>query len=61
MKYKKSVITIQKYCRGWLVRRGQINYVKKVVKVQCCIRRFLAKRELKKLKVIIHGEKFFFF
>uniref|UniRef100_A0A7E4ZTC1 Myosin motor domain-containing protein n=1 Tax=Panagrellus redivivus TaxID=6233 RepID=A0A7E4ZTC1_PANRE len=50
IRYEKSALTIQRYFRGYLVRREQIRRVQKIVKVQGCVRRWLAKRELKKLK-----------
>ena len=50
-KYEKSVVTIQRYWRGYLVRREEIRRRRKTVKVQACVRRWLAKRRLRELKV----------
>lgn len=50
-KYEKSVVTIQRYWRGYLVRREEIRRRRKIVKVQACVRRWLAKRRLRELKV----------
>ena len=51
MRYEKSALTIQRYWRGYLVRRDEIKRIKKIVKVQSCVRRWLAKRRLRELKV----------
>uniref|UniRef100_A0A0K0CTA0 Myosin motor domain-containing protein n=1 Tax=Angiostrongylus cantonensis TaxID=6313 RepID=A0A0K0CTA0_ANGCA len=51
MRYESSAITIQKYWRGYLVRREEIRRRKRIVLVQCCVRRWLAKRRLRELKV----------
>lgn len=42
--------TIQKYCRGYLARKRFNEKIKKIVIVQACVRKFLAKRKFKKLK-----------
>ncbi|TKR70691.1 hypothetical protein L596_022680 [Steinernema carpocapsae] len=49
LRYEKKAIIIQKYC--WLVRREQIERMKKIVMVQCQVRKWLAKRRLKELKI----------
>ncbi|VDM57685.1 unnamed protein product, partial [Angiostrongylus costaricensis] len=51
MRYESSAITIQRYWRGYLVRREEIRQRKRIVLVQCCVRRWLAKRRLRELKV----------
>lgn len=45
-----KAIQIQRYCRGYLARKHYKEKLKKIVIVQSCIRRFLAKKEMKKLK-----------
>jgi hypothetical protein len=42
---------LQAHIRGYLVRRIYHDYIRRVIIVQCQVRRFLAKRQLKKLKV----------
>lgn len=46
----KSII-IQKHIRGWLARVHYCRTLKAIVYLQCCYRRMMAKRELKKLKI----------
>uniref|UniRef100_A0A8C3CPL7 Myosin VA n=1 Tax=Cairina moschata TaxID=8855 RepID=A0A8C3CPL7_CAIMO len=46
----KSII-IQKHVRGWLARVHYRRTLKAIVYLQCCYRRMMAKRELKKLKI----------
>lgn len=46
----KAVI-IQKRVRGWLARTHYKRTMKAIVYLQCCFRRMMAKRELKKLKI----------
>lgn len=46
----KSVV-IQKHVRGWLARRRYRRTLGAIVYLQCCYRRMMAKRELKKLKI----------
>lgn len=46
----KSVV-IQKHVRGWLARRRYRRTLQAIVYLQCCYRRMMAKRELKKLKI----------
>lgn len=41
---------IQKYCRGYLARKKFNEKIRKIVIVQSCVRRFLAKRKFRKLK-----------
>lgn len=41
---------VQRFCRGYLARKRYNEKIKKIVKVQACVRRFLAKRSFKKLK-----------
>uniref|UniRef100_A0A8C3GNB6 Myosin VA n=1 Tax=Cairina moschata TaxID=8855 RepID=A0A8C3GNB6_CAIMO len=49
MKHKS--IIIQKHVRGWLARVHYRRTLKAIVYLQCCYRRMMAKRELKKLKI----------
>ncbi|CAD6190072.1 unnamed protein product [Caenorhabditis auriculariae] len=51
IRYEKSAIKIQAAFRGWMVRREQIVRCQKIVLVQCCVRRWLAKRRLRELKI----------
>uniref|UniRef100_A0A8B9PI93 Unconventional myosin-Va n=1 Tax=Apteryx owenii TaxID=8824 RepID=A0A8B9PI93_APTOW len=44
-------IIIQKHVRGWLARVHYQRTLKAIVYLQCCYRRMIAKRELKKLKI----------
>ncbi|VDO57877.1 unnamed protein product [Haemonchus placei] len=57
----RSAIVIQKYWRGYLARREKIEFRRKVVLVQCCVRRWLAKRRLRELKIesrsVVHLQK----
>lgn len=46
----KSVV-IQKHVRGWLARRRYGRTLRAIIYLQCCYRRMMAKRELKKLKI----------
>ncbi|ETN78058.1 hypothetical protein NECAME_03017, partial [Necator americanus] len=61
MRYEKSAIVIQKYWRGYLVRRSEIERRRKIILVQCCVRRWLAKRRLRELKIesrsVLHLQK----
>lgn len=41
---------IQRYCRGYLARKKYNRKIRSIVLVQSCVRRFLAKRQFKKLK-----------
>lgn len=41
---------IQRYCRGYLARKKYNKKIRSIVIVQSCVRRFLAKRNFKKLK-----------
>lgn len=41
---------IQRYCRGYLARKRYKEKIRNIVKVQACVRRFLAKRNFRKLK-----------
>jgi myosin V len=46
--YKATVI--QKYCRGYLARKRYQEKIRHVVVIQSAIRKFLAKKEFKRLK-----------
>ena len=56
MSYKSALTTakailIQRHVRGWLARRRYQNDARKIVVAQSAVRRWLAVRELKRLKV----------
>ncbi|KAK5969892.1 hypothetical protein GCK32_012865, partial [Trichostrongylus colubriformis] len=61
LRYETSAITIQRYWRGYLARREGIAYRRNIVLVQCCVRRWLAKRRLRELKIesrsVVHLQK----
>lgn len=42
---------VQRWVRGWLVRLWYKRTIQAVVYLQCCVRRLLARRELKRLKI----------
>uniref|UniRef100_A0A8C3Y8S5 Myosin VA n=1 Tax=Catharus ustulatus TaxID=91951 RepID=A0A8C3Y8S5_CATUS len=44
-------VVLQKHVRGWLARRRYRRTLRAIVYLQCCYRRMMAKRELKKLKI----------
>lgn len=46
-----KAIVIQRFCRGYLARKRFNEKIKKIVIVQSCVRKFLAKRKFKKRKV----------
>lgn len=46
-----KAIIIQKWVRGWLARTYYKRSMHAVIYLQCCFRRMMAKRELKKLKI----------
>jgi myosin V len=48
-----KAIAIQRIVRGWLARRRYKKVLKGFIKLQAHVRRIAAKKELKKLKVII--------
>lgn len=45
-----KAIEIQRYCRGYLARKRYQETIKKIIIVQSCVRKYLAKKQLKKLK-----------
>lgn len=45
-----QAVRIQSVVRMWLCRRQYHDILVKIIKVQCCIRKFTAKRRLKALK-----------
>ncbi|KAI1720591.1 myosin head (motor domain) domain-containing protein [Ditylenchus destructor] len=49
-KQETAAIKVQKVFRGWIVRRNYGQFLQKVIKVQCCARRWLARRKLKDLR-----------
>ena len=51
--YEAKAIVIQRAVRAFLGRRWFVDVRKKVVLLQCCVRRLKAKKELKKLKVCV--------
>lgn len=42
---------VQRWLRGWLARLHYRRTVQAVVYLQCCVRRMLARRQLKRLKI----------
>ena len=46
-----KAVVLQRYLRGWLARRVYQCSLRYIVKTQCCVRRWLAQRELKRLKI----------
>ena len=49
----KSAITIQKIFKGWKMRNWYKDYKKKVIKTQSFARRWLAKKKVRKMKMIL--------
>ena len=49
--YEAKAIVLQRAVRAFLGRRSFIAIRKKIILLQCCVRRLIAKREMKKLKV----------
>jgi len=49
--YKNKALVIQRYARGWIARKQFKQSIRHIVISQCAIRRWLARRELKRLKV----------
>lgn len=47
----KKAIIIQRYVRGWVEKVKYCRTLKAIVLLQCCLRRLIAKRKLKELKV----------
>lgn len=43
-------IEIQRYCRGYLARKSYNQKINKIVLAQACVRRYLAKKQFKRLK-----------
>lgn len=50
MLLERKAVIIQKWLRGWLERRRHRRASKAAVVLQCCVRRWRAKKELKSLK-----------
>lgn len=46
-----KAIQIQRFCRGYLARKRYNAMIKHIIIAQSCVRRFLAKREYKRLRV----------
>lgn len=46
-----KAVVLQRYMRGWLARQVFQRSLRSIVKAQCCVRRWLARRELKRLKI----------
>ncbi|TSK13466.1 Unconventional myosin-Va [Bagarius yarrelli] len=51
LRYEQKVVVVQRWVRGWLARLHYTHTVQAVVYLQCCVRRMLAQRELKRLKI----------
>ena len=49
--YEQKAVIIQKWVKGWLIRRRYRRTLAAIVLLQSCVRRLRAKKELKKLKV----------
>lgn len=49
--YEHKAVVIQKWVRGWLARTCYKRSMHAIIYLQCCFRRMMAKRELKKLKI----------
>lgn len=49
--YEKKAVVIQKWVKGWLARQHYRRTLAAIVLLQSCVRRMMAKKELKKLKV----------
>ena len=53
----KSAITIQKIFKGWKMRNWYTDYKKKVIKTQSFARRWLAKRRVRRMKMVLSCTK----
>lgn len=51
LRYEQKAAVVQRWVRGWLARRHYRRTLRAVVYLQCCVRRVLARRELKRLKI----------
>lgn len=51
MLHEHKAVIIQKWVRGWLARTHYRRSMQAIIYLQCCFRRMMAKRELKKLKI----------
>lgn len=49
--FDQKAIVVQRYVRGWLVRQRYRRTLAAIVLLQSCVRRWRAKKELRKLKV----------
>lgn len=49
--FEKKAVVIQKWVKGWLTRQYYRRTVAAIILLQSCVRRMMAKKELKKLKV----------
>lgn len=50
MMFEQKAVIIQKWVRGWLERRRYTRALKAAVVLQCCVRCWRAKKELRSLK-----------
>lgn len=50
--YEVKAIVIQRAIRAFLGRRSFLSVRRKIVLIQCCVRRLIAQQALKKLKVL---------
>jgi myosin-5 len=50
-----KAVAIQRIVRGWLARRRYMKVRRGFIKLQSHVRRIAAKKELKRLKVIVDG------
>lgn len=49
--YEQKAVIIQKWVKGWLARQHYKRALADIVLLQSCVRRMMAKKELKKLKM----------
>ena len=48
-----QAVAIQRAVKGWLARRAYQRALRRVVRVQCCVRVWASKRRLKELRVSV--------
>lgn len=49
--YEQKAVIIQKWVKGWLARQHYRRRLADIVLLQSCVRRMMAKKQIKKLKV----------
>lgn len=50
MMFEQKAVILQKWARGWLARRRYGRAVRAAIVLQCCVRCWRARKELKSLK-----------